>query len=185
MKNCRKKADIAYENKKTRLRDEGGNVIIDMTVKNDDGVLSPYSGVGAPTISSDVADFIENSTHSLSPKESYTLRIHSDCIDDGERQEYDTAIREYYTEKYFANRRDQRANRIIALILLAVGILVLSVAFHIEHHVWSEVVDIAAWVLLWEAVDIWVFKIRELNVSALRYLAYMNMNVEYKEITKK
>ena len=178
-------AQDAYKNKREHLRDGSGNVILNMTVKNDDAFLSPYSGIGAPIISSEVADFIESNTHSLSPRESYTLRIHSDCIDEGEKIEYDSAIKEYYAEKYFANRKDLKINRIISFFLLAVGILILSVAFHIEHHIWSEVVDIAAWVLLWEAVDIWVFKIRGLHITAMRCLAFMNMNIEYKRISAK
>lgn len=167
-----------------RKRDENGNIVIDMTVKNDDDFLSVYSGGEAPIISSDVAEFIESSTRSLSPREKYTLIIHSDCIDEKEKNEYDLAIKEYYAEKYFANRKELRINRIIILLLMTVGIFVLSLAFHVENHIWSEVIDIAAWVFLWEVVDIWVFKNRKLNIIARRCLAFMDMKVEYKNIEK-
>lgn len=58
-----------------RKRDGESNVIIDMTVNNDDAFLSSFSGTDVPIISSDVADFIESSTRSLSPRERYTLCI--------------------------------------------------------------------------------------------------------------
>jgi len=185
MKLRQKKIPKAYARLKQRKRDENGNIVIDMSVKSDDDFLSVYSGGESPIISSDVADFIENNTRSLSPREKYTLIVHSDCIDDKEKDEYNSAIKEYYAEKYFANRKELRINRIIVLLLFMAGVLVLSLAFQIENHIWSEVIDIAAWVLLWEAVDIWAFKNRELNIKAKRCLAFMDMKVEYMDIEKK
>ena len=160
-------------------RDSNGCVIIDMTVKNDDDFLSVYSTSETPVISTDVAEFIENSTHSISPHERFALHIHSNCIDESEKTEYAAAIKEYYAEKYIANKKELNLNRIIISILTLVGIIVLALAFQIENAVWSEVIDIAAWVLLWEAVDIGVFKNREINLRRQRYLAYMSMKIVY------
>jgi len=162
-----------------RRRDEDGRVIIDMTVKNDDDFLSVYSTSETPVIATDVAEFIENSTHSISPRERFALHIHSYCIDDSEKQEYAAAIKEYYAEKYIASKKELHLNRIITAILALSGILVLALAFSIQNAVWSEVIDIAAWVLLWEAFDTAVFKNREINLKRQRYLAYISMTVLY------
>lgn len=166
-------------------RDEDGNIIINMTVKNDDDFLSVYSTSETPVITTDVAEFIENSTHSISPREQFALHIHSNCIDEGEKTEYAAAIKEYYAEKYIANKKELKLNRIIISILTLAGIIVLALAFQIENAVWSEVIDIAAWVLLWEAVDIGVFKNREINLKRQRYLAYMSMKIVYHPIENK
>ncbi|MBE6685414.1 MAG: hypothetical protein E7592_07205 [Ruminococcaceae bacterium] len=168
-----------------RKRDGESNVIIDMTVNNDDAFLSSFSGTDVPIISSDVADFIESSTRSLSPRECYTLCIKSNCIDEKEKVQYASAIKEYYSAKYLENSKELRANWIIALLLLLTGVLVLALAFRVEHYIWSEVIDIAAWVLLWEAVDIWALKNRALMIRRKRYLAFANMNVKYENIEKK
>ena len=181
----KKKKAKACIQARLRKRDSDGNIIIDMTVSNGDDFLSVYSTSHTPVISTDVAAFIENSGHSISVRESIALHIHSNCIDDGEKMEYASAMKEYYAEKYVASRKELRLNRIIALLLLIAGVLVLTFAFHIEHHLWSEVIDIAAWVLLWEAVDIWAFKNRELVLLSKRYLAFMNMKVEYLHMEKK
>ena len=168
-----------------RNRDSEGCIIIDMTVKNDDDFLSVYSTSQTPVISTGVAEFIENSTHSISPREHFALHIHSNCIDEGEKTEYAAAIKEYYAEKYIANKKELNLNRIIISILTLVGVIVLALAFQIENAVWSEVIDIAAWVLLWEAVDIGVFKNREINLRRQRYLAYMSMKIVYHPIETK
>jgi len=159
--------------------DAEGRAVINMTVKDYSDFLSPYSERATAVISSDVAEFIENSTYATPPSEPLTLRIYSDEISDGKKEEYTSAIREYYAQKYTVTKKTYRFN-VIALISLAVaGILTLLLAFRVDSHVWSEVIDIIAWVLIWEAVDIGVFKNRESNIQRKRYLSYMTMKVEY------
>lgn len=122
-----------------------------------------------PVISTEVADFIEQSTISINPKEKLTLKIHSDCIDDREKELYREAIKEYYTEKYVANKRELIRNNIITLILTMMGVVVLALAILLEYQtnslIWYEVIDIVAWVLLWEAVDINAFGNRALRIK--------------------
>ena len=72
-----------------------------------------------------------------------------------------------------------KRNRIIIFLLMIAGVITLALAFRINSNIWSEVVDIAAWVFLWEAVDIGTFKNRELRLKRKRYLAYMSMKVEF------
>ena len=67
---------------------------------------------------------------------------------------------------------------IIAVLLLA-GILTLAISFQIENHIWAEVIDIAAWVFLWEAVDIGAFRNHELRANRLRYLSLIEMKIVY------
>ena len=71
----------------------------------------------------------------------------------------------------------------IALLLTLAGVVALVAAFLIEHQtanpIWTEVVDIIAWVFLWEAVDISAFKNRGLRLKRFRYLAFMSMKIEY------
>lgn len=164
-------------------RDADGRVIINMTVKDDTDFLSVFSTGDTPVISSEVAEFLESSTHSVLPKEQLTLRIHSNCIDDNEKEEYRQAIKKYYTERYITNKRELRRNAIIVLLLALAGIITLATAFLIEHQTanpfWAEVVDIIAWVFLWEAVDISAFKNRGLRLKRFRYLAFMSMKIEY------
>lgn len=164
-------------------RDAGGRVIVNMTINDDRDFLSVFSAGDAPVISSEIAAFLENSTHSVLPNEQLTLRIHSDCIDDDEKEEYRRAIKEYYTERYITNNRELKRNGLIALFLALVGVITLAAAFFIEYQttspIWTEVVDIIAWVFLWESVDISAFKNRELRVKRSRCLSFLSMNIEY------
>ena len=173
---------------KTRLapkvyeRDADGRVILNMTVKDDRDFLSVFSANETPVISQDVADFLETAARSARPKDPIALHIKSDCIDDHEKQVYEEAIRQYYAEKYVANKSKLRKSNVVALLLAILGVLVLTVAILLEAPVWTEVIDIAAWVFLWEAVDIAFFGVRQIKWDNQRYLSFVTMTVHYEDL---
>ena len=181
-----KKTDDNMLLKPRHQRDSENRVIIDMTVKDDSDFLSVFSRSNTPVISTEVADFIENSTDTVLPGEQLTLRIHSDCIDDTEKELYKKSIRQYYSEKSIANMRELKRNNIIVFLLTVAGVIVLALALLLEQTtgslIWSEVIDIAAWVFLWEAVDISAFGNRSLRLKKKRYLSYLSMKVEYVDL---
>ncbi len=165
------------------VRDEYGNVVIDMTVTDDSNFLSPFSMKTQPVISTDVADFLETSTCSYVPDESFSLKIHSDCIDENEQKVYPKAIAEYYTQRYVACEKELDRNAIISMILALFGIFALAVMITLENlligSVWTEVIDIIAWVFLWEAIYIAFLTNRGLKLKRKRYLSLINMKVEF------
>ena len=164
-------------------RDDGGRVIIQMNVKDDANFLSEFSESATPVISSEVAEFIENETNAVPPNEDFTLQVYNDCIDDREEKVYSAAIKEYYMQKYIANEREIKRNRFAVLLLGIAGILVLAAELIFDYRVgnalWSSVIDIVAWVLLWEAVDIGVLEARVTAIKRKRFLAYLSMKTEY------
>lgn len=182
----RKKTDTHL--KQRYQRDGEGRIVINMTVKDDSDFLSVFSQSDTPVIGSEVAEFIENSTSSILPKEQLTLRIHSGCIDDTEKELYREGIREYYSEKSIANARELRRNNVVSLLLLIAGVLVLALQLVLEYRfdsvIWAEVIDIAAWVFLWEAADIRFFGNRSLQLKNRRYRSYLSMKIEYVDIAK-
>lgn len=164
-------------------RDDGGRVIIQMNVKDDANFLSEFSESATPVISTEVAEFIENETSAVPPNEDFTLQVYNDCIDDREEKVYSAAIKEYYMQKYIANEREIKRNRFAVLLLGIAGILVLAAELIFDYRVgnalWSSVIDIVAWVLLWEAVDIGVLEARVTAIKRKRFLAYLSMKTEY------
>lgn len=184
--NAKRYADMREMQKRMRV-DTNGRIIVDMTVNDDGDFLSRFSESENPVINSDVADFIENTTKSIPPSAMISLRIHSDCIDDKEKMVYDKAIREYYTEKYISADKERKRNLLISAIMLFFGVLILSTAIMLEYAnniIWSEVIDIVAWVLIWEATDVIFFKNRALKLQRLRALTYISMNIEYHPLQK-
>lgn len=175
--------------KNKEQEEKGGRRVVNMVVKDDADFLSVFSESETPVISNEVAEFIENRTMAIPPKEQLTLKIHSDCIDENEKKLYTVAIKEYYSEKYIANKRELKRNNLIVLLLTIAGVLALSLRIILEYTtkslIWTEIIDIAAWVFLWEAVDISVFGNKALRFKNKHYLSYMSMNVEYVGLSEK
>lgn len=183
-KETKKEAD----RKLRERRKERERYVISMNVKDDGGFLSEYSENETPIISADVADFIESSTVRVRPGDVLTLKIKSNAIDVDEKQLYDRAIREYYFEKYARNRCELVRNYVISALLFAFGVLVLLfsafLAYKDASSIWLEVVDIAAWVFLWEAVYIAFLESRKLKIENVKYISYMSMDIVYENIDK-
>lgn len=167
------------------LTDENGRVVVNMTVGDDSNFLSMFSVTAKPVISSEVAEFMEFSTQLLPPDTDITLRIHSNCIDEREQKIYSAAIKEFYCEQYIVTAKELKRNHISSALLALAGILCLVFMFFMEQYsinmVWSEAIDIVAWVFLWEAVDIHFFRNRKLTAQKIRYTIFANMNIEYME----
>lgn len=164
-------------------RDEEDRIIVNMTVRDDSNFLSVFSESDTPVINDDVAEYLEYWTCTVPPHEPLTLRVHSCCIDAEEEVLYRRGIQEYYTREYIANEQVLKKNRLLVFFLTVTGILVLFLMamydYHIGHAIWTEVIDIVAWVLLWEAVDVGVLENRSLLENRWRYLSYLSMKVEY------
>ena len=155
-----------------------------MNVTNDTGFLSPFSANDTPVISSDVADFIEASTLSIKPSSNLTLKIKSNCIDETEKVLYKRAIKEYYTDKYISSGRKLARNRAFAISLAIVGVLVLLLALLLEYwtsSIWLEIINVVAWVFLWEATYIYFIESRNLKHDRKKYVSYVAMNVEFED----
>lgn len=165
-------------------RDDDGRIVVNMTVENDDNFLSPFCENSIPVINTDVAEFIDSSVRPINPKESLTLCIRSNCIDHNEMRIYNEAIKEHYVEKYMHLKREIRYNVIMAAALAIIGILVLCFALYLDYCydmvMWAEVIDIVAWVFLWESVDIVVLRNRDLMVDRKRCLKCIDMKIIYR-----
>lgn len=159
---------------------------INMTVLNDDGFLSPYSPVSSPVVSSEVAEFLENGANKFLPKQQIRLDVCSSCIDDGEKPVYDSAIRNYFRLKLDGTELTLRRNLIISIVFTVIGILGLVAMLLVDHFfgraIWTEIVDIFAWVFVWEAVDQYFIERRRFKLDKRKYQAFVEMNINFKDV---
>lgn len=178
------KKEIKQLSKERRhKRDEDGRKIIHINVQDDSHFLSVFSAGDIPVISPDVAEFIENATGSMLPKANLTLRIHSNCIDDTEQEIYKKAIKEHYFQQYISVKREQKKNKLLSLTMALFGMIILALAVFLDTlpdtALWSEAVNIIAWVFIWEAVHILAFQNKDLRVKKHRFLSYLAMKIEF------
>ena len=168
-----------------KIRKEKERAEITLSVADDSNFLSTYCPIGNPVISQEVADYLENAAKEFPPDRSLKLTVCGDCIDGSERVIYDKAIRNYYALKKTEAERDAKRKRYFALTFFLIGVVALSVMIFFSNHgmkdIWTECVDIFAWVFLWEAVDQFFIERKILLTSRLRFLRFTQMEIVFRK----
>lgn len=138
--------------------DEKGNSVLKMTVRDDCDFLSPYSDDKNGVIDADVADFLDNEAQSFDLRRGVRIVIIGSTIDENERDAYPKAIKKYYGNRIIETGERLKKNLVSSIIMAIIAAVILSacVALNIsdKDFVLSELIDIAAWVFAWEAVDL-------------------------------
>lgn len=156
---------------------------INMTVLTDDDFLSPYSETSTPVISSEVADFLENSAKGFHLNDKLALNVYSNCVDDSEQTLYPKAIKNYFTTQLKSLEMELKRNALTVVLFTLIGIagLVFMILYsHFwDNEVWAECIDIFAWVFLWEAVDQFFIQRKILHRKKKRIIAFCEMTVTF------
>ena len=177
-----KKELSAHKNE--HRKDENGRVLVDLRVINDESFLSPYSTEGHNIISEELSDFIEHSLAPVPSDKPIRFRIFSDVITDEEQKEYRKAIHSHYADKYRYTCIQKKNLHKLALIMALVAVAALGFMIGIDivgkrTEIFTEIVDIFAWVFMWEAVDIFFLECTMLSFKQKRYLRLYESEIEY------
>lgn len=168
------------DDKNKFLNDEG---IINLTVRDDSQILSPYSQPNKPVISEELADYLENQSKAFRPKAALSINVYSDCIDDDEKKVYDKAIRNYFSLKLTEAERDAKRKTAISLVFTAIGVFALVLTLILTAKglgdVIAECLDIFAWVFLWEAVDQYFIERKTILFKRKRYETFVLSKISF------
>ena len=160
------------------------NAEITLSVTDDSDFLSKYSPSNKPVISSEVAEFLEDSVREFHPKAEIKLTIKGDCVDDNEKPIYAEAIKNYFELKRCETERDIHRKTFVSIIFTVIGVIALAAMFLLDaifkSEIWTECVDIFAWVFIWEAVDQFFIERSGLLMRRKRLENFVNITVEYK-----
>ncbi|MBO5223887.1 MAG: hypothetical protein J6C23_05185 [Clostridia bacterium] len=169
------------------LLDEEGNRLIPVSIREEDSILSPFSPKGRPTISGEFAEFLDSQYTDMKSKEKLHIDIECDTIDDKEEILYEGAIRSYYKAEEKRKTKELVRNNVIALIMLLTGIVVLTVSvvfFILSHEIIGEIIDIVAWVFVWESVDLFFMRRPQLLSEIIRCRHFAESKITY-SVTEK
>lgn len=160
-----------------------GARIINLSVSDDSNFISPLSCDDLPMISSETANFLELNAKHTKVNEKIRFVIKSNVIDDKEKELYPKAIDNYYTAKIRDTKLELKRNAIISFIMLLIGIVVFATIIILNavnaQTLILSVIDVVAWVFIWEAVDLFVFKRTELRNQQLLNLKLLTAKIEF------
>lgn len=141
--------------------------------------LSPFCQVEQPVISSEFADYLENKAERLHIGENINIKIQGNA----DKAVLKKAIVNYYESKLSNAQREFSKNGILSCIFTVLAVLILTAAVLINTFletrlVLQEIIDIAGWVFMWEAVDMFFLQRGTLRIKQIRYLNFIRATVE-------
>lgn len=140
----------------------GARHTVRVSVQSGDDFLSPLSPDGAPVISEETASFLSNSVRHLRPDTALRFEIEEKGIDRTEREVYEKAIRNYYHGEFAEVMRELRRNAIVSAVMTAAAALIFALAVIFDRMgadtVLLNMIDVVAWVFMWEAADIFLLQ---------------------------
>ena len=191
MINRKKKKEKAKELQKEdkQIYDEEGRAVINMTVLDDNEFLSPYGEEKDIVISRETAAFLEHSTRAIHHNRDLTLVISSNVIDEKEKVLYKKGIHNYFENSFLALQKDLKRNLWTSIIFALIGVLyfavLIVVSLFVDYDLILEMLSIAGWVFLWEAVELFFIDRTEMKNRQYRAYAFLNAKIIYEELNKK
>ena len=163
--------------------DRDGRHTVKINVSDDSDFLSPFSADATPLIAGETAAFIDQSVKHLRPGAPLNLEIVGGCIDSEERITYEQAIRNYYHAEFIEAVRDIRKNTVQTVIMTAIAAIIFTLAVVLDAHgaesVLLNMIDVVAWVFMWEAADIFVFQRSVLRLKRLRAFGIIRSKITF------
>jgi len=144
--------------KEKQIDSTDGRRTVRVRIAEENEFLSPLSPDGAPVISEETASFLAHSVRHLRPDTALRFEIEEEGIDRTEREVYEKAIRNYYHGEFAEVVRDLRRNAIVAAVMTVTAALIFALAVIFDRMgadtVLLNMIDVVAWVFMWEAADI-------------------------------
>lgn len=164
---------------------EDNKIVLPISLHNIEDGFSPFP-YKFNLLSEPVYEYLESfeSIH-LAPNE-IKLEIHIDEKTSDEKiNDFSSAIKNKYEKQYIKYNSQIKIKAISSMILLFFGIIVIGIMiwldyqfFNDRNNIWIEVIDIFAWVLVWEAFDKFIFERKDVKNMAKRAIKFKNAEIE-------
>lgn len=142
--------------------DENDKDLINITIKDKQEVLSPFILDNKETINVEFANLLDNTMKSIPPQKDIHLNLHCLNIKEEDKNTFSQAIKNYYFNSSLDSQRKLKNNTKTLMIMIILSIISLTALFLVNyfevHWLICEVIDIVAWVFVWEGVDIFAFQ---------------------------
>lgn len=147
--------------------DEDGAAVINIVLKNADNLFSPYSE--KKVLNKELMDYIDSQADPIPPHIPLIINFIVDDVSAADREYIQKAIKRYYWLSYKSMMLElKRINFTSALFLLTgIGILVLYETLNrLDIDIFAnQIILIASWVFIWEAVSRFFFNRRAKQIE--------------------
>ena len=167
------------KNLKTVVEHEDYDVI-NIKAENKAQIFSKYSYDANDKLNPELSNYIIEKTNRLNPKKDLKLNFYVN--EEISQQEVKTIINNHFKEDYLEYKTDfKKALAVISIFLLlgVVALITLTIMNYLFNNFYFNIIlEIVAWVFVWEAVDITFFRIPKLKRKTLQMQRICNAKIE-------
>mgnify|MGYP004605930827 FL=1 len=181
----RKFKDLAEEIKalKKPQVDANGRRMVRIGMEEDYDLLSLLSPNGEPYITSDAAQFLEQSTKHLRPDSALHFVFEGATLSEDDKEKYTKAICNYYHNEFMEVVRELGKNMAQTITMVLISAVVFTLNIFLKNHgvdqVLYSIIDIVAWVFAWEATEIFFLQRPSLRLRRLRLFNIIQATITF------
>ena len=130
----------------------------------------------------EIFDYLDNSFGLIDKKKNMKLKvIFKDTTSTFEKEKVLNLIKTHYALEYKNNHKDIVRTRIIALISFIAGLVMFGIYTIFVHYnlneILQEIIDIFAWVFIWETCDLLAFGVNSYRVKSIKNYKLFKMEI--------
>lgn len=181
-----RQADKSIKQDNEFIVDSEGRALITVKATSEQKIFSEFDYDSGEKLNSDLVQYIWDKAEFVPINRDIKIKIYTGKTT--KEKPVDNAIRGSFKKDYIALKAECRRNlwfsfAMLFIGLLFLGFLFLSYAFFKNDYV-DAVIDIAAWVFLWEAVDSFFLRRSELNHKKRILLKLVTAKIEVVKLEK-
>ncbi|MBQ8522786.1 MAG: hypothetical protein IJ458_03915 [Clostridia bacterium] len=154
--------------------------IVNIKVDNKEQVISKFSYDENDKLNKELSEFILDKTKTMSLNTDIKLNFYASSPI--EQQEIKTTLQNHFREEYIETKHELKRANIFSLIMLILGVISLSILVlahkFFDYFYFTTILEIASWVFVWEAVDIFFLQRSRLKRQCLLMKKLYSAQVE-------
>lgn len=155
--------------------------IVPITLKSKEEFYNKYDATCC-TISTDLCRYIDSCVYNIPLK--YKIKLQIDCPDltEEDKKTMEQAVKTHYGLIIYDNEIDLKTNAYKTSELMILGLIVLAVVYMFPNYIISymqEVLMIAGWFAVWEAVDNYVYDRKKLKTDKENNIQMIESKLEF------
>lgn len=166
--------------------DEEDRGIIDVGAENYDDIFSPYCFKGGDTLSQEMVEYLWDKQGVIPLDYDLTLRFNVKNADENKRKEIQMAVKQNYESDIHSTDQKLHRLRVLSIWFVVLGLIlatayIFSVSYTNFPLAVNFILELLAWVFIWEGVRALFLDTRTLKLDKLKALRLAAAKIEVKE----
>lgn len=163
-----------------------GDVAITVKVEEEEQIFSQFDYDTNEKLNDEFASYIRDKARSAPVKSDISIKIYTPL--NLKQKEVEDAIHNKFKQDYLQNQADKKTNLWFSFAMFVIGLISLGLLFlsysYFRNDYADAILEIVAWVFMWEAVDAFFLERAKLRKRQLTLLKLYVANVEVKKYKK-